>query len=292
MAGEPLTEEQYQQLDTTVTQVMRNKLVARNLIAVANGSPFGIGVQNIKNRILNDMSDAVISMKLTENQDNIGYTETTINIPYIHKEFEIDERDLASSRRTGQPLDLADAEAATAKVSEKEETLIMVGADGFNGLYNGAGNDYSTTKDFGTAGNAIVAIKGAMSMLVADKVYPPYNLTLNETQYMEILGPRAATSDVSELDIVRKMIQGGAGDGSPGAIGTGIGKIFVSPYMTAATGLLCATPNTEYADLVIAKDFGLKTEILEKSGNLFGRVSEALVPRIKRDVAFCKLSDI
>jgi uncharacterized linocin/CFP29 family protein len=292
MAGEPLTEEQYQMLDTAVTNVMRSKLVARNLIAVANGSPFGIGVQNVKNRILNDMSDAVISMKLTENQDNVGYTETTIDIPWNHKEFEIDARDLASSRRTGQPLDVADAEAATAKVSEKEETLILKGSDGFNGLYDGAGNDYSTAKDFGTAGNAIAAVKGAMSLLIADKVYPPYNLVLNEAQYMEILGPRAATSDVSELDIVRQMIQGGAGDGTQGAVGTGVGRIFVSPFITAGTGLLAATPNTEYADLVIAQDFGLQTEILEKSGNLFGRVSEALVPRIKRDVAFCKLSDI
>jgi uncharacterized linocin/CFP29 family protein len=292
MAGQPLTEEQYQQLDSAVTQVMRNKLVARNLIAVANGSPFGIGVQNVKNRILNDMSDAIISMKLTENQDNVGYTETTVDIPYIHKEFEIDERDLASSRRNGTPLDVADAEAATAKVSEKEETLILVGDSGFDGLYDSAGNDYSTTKDFGTAGNAIAAVKGAMSLLIADKVYPPYNLVLNETQYMEILGPRAATSDVSELDIVRQMIRGGDGAGAVGAVGTGPGNIYVSPYMTEDTALLCATPNTEYADLVIAQDFQMKTEILEKSGNLFGRVSEALVPRIKRDVAFCKLSDI
>lgn len=292
MAGQPLTEEQYQQLDSAVTQVMRNKLVARNLIAVANGSPFGIGVQNVKNRILNDMSDAIISMKLTENQDNVGYTETNIDIPYIHKEFEIDERDLASSRRNGTPLDVADAEAATAKVSEKEETLILVGDSGFDGLYDSAGNDYSTTKDFGTAGNAIAAVKGSMSLLIADKVYPPYNLVLNETQYMEILGPRAATSDVSELDIVRQMIRGGDGAGAVGATTTGAGNIYVSPYMEEDTALLCATPNTEYADLVIAQDFQMKAEILEKSGNLFGRVSEALVPRIKRDVAFCKLSDI
>lgn len=292
MAGNPLTEEQWRAMDETVTGVLRNKIVGRNLIALAPGSPFGFGTQTIKNNILNGMSDAVLSMKLTENQDSIGYTDTSLDIPIIHKEFEIDRRDLASSRKTGQPLDTANAEAASAQVADLEDELIIVGSGGFNGLYDGAGNDYSTTKDFGTAGNAIVAVKGAMALLVADKIYPPYNLTLNEAQYMEILGPRAATSDTSELDIVRQMIQGGAGDGTGGAIGTGVGNVFVTPTMAADTGMLSALPNAQYADLVIAQDFTLETEVLSKSKNLFGRVFEAMVPRIRHNTAFCKLSDI
>ena len=292
MAGNPLTVEQYRQLDEVTTGVLRNKIIGRQLIALAPGSPFGFGTQTITNNILNDMSDAVISMKLTENQDSIGYTDTSLNIPIIHKEFEIDRRDLASSRRTGQPLDTANAEAASARVADSEDELIIKGSGDFDGLYNGAGNDYNTSKDFGTPGNAIVAVKGAMALLIADKIYPPYNLTLNEAQYMEILGPRAATSDVSELDIVRQMIQGGAGDGTNGAIGTGTGNVFVTPTMAAGDGMLSALPNAQYADLVIAQDFTLETEILAKSKNLFGRVFEAIVPRIRHSNSICKLSDI
>jgi len=292
MAGTPLTVEQKEKLDTAVTGVIDKRIVGRRLIALSDGSPLGFGTQSIKNYILEDMGDAILSMKLTENQDAIGYTSTTLDIPIIHKEFEIDRRDLASSRKTGQPLDTTNAVRAAVKVANLEDELIIEGSGAFDGLYDSAGNDYSTTKDFGTAGNAIVAVKGAMALLLADKIYPPYNLTLNEEQYSEILAPRAATSDVSELDIVRQMINGGAGDGTAGSVGTGAGNIYVTPTMTAATGLLCATPDTAYADLVVAQDVVTETEILEKSKNLFGRIFEALVPRIKQDVAFCKLSDI
>ena len=292
MAGHPLTEQQYTMYDDVVTNVIRKKIIGRNLIAIAPGSPFGIGVQQIDYNKLNDMSEAALSMKLTENQDSVGYTNSKIDIPIIHKEFEIDSRDLASSRRTGQPLDTSNAEAAAAKVAELEDELIITGKGDYNGLYDGAGNDYSTTKDFGTAGNAIAAVKGAMQLLMADKIYPPYNLVLNEEQYNEIVGPRATTSDKSELDIVREMIRGGAGDGTPGEVGVGGGNVYVTPTMTAGTGLLCATPDTQYADLAIAQDVTMTMETLEKSGNVFGRVMEALVPRIRNDVAFCKLSDI
>jgi hypothetical protein len=72
----------------------------------------------------------------------------------------------------------------------------------------------------------------------------------------------------------------------------GMGNIYVTPTITAGTALISATPSTEYADLVVAQDVKVETEILEKSQNLFGRVFEALVPRVKQDVAFCKLSDI
>ena len=292
MAGYPLTTEQYQRLDTEVTDVMREEIIGRNLIALAPGSPMGIGVQSIKNYIESDISSAVLSMKLTENKDSVGYTDTTINIPINHKEFEIDSRDLESSKLTGIPLDFANARSVTAKVAELEDELIIVGSGDFDGLYDGAGNDYSTTKDFGTAGNAIAAVKGSMALLLADKVKPPYNLTMNEEQYAELVGPRATTSDVSELSIVHDMIQGRAGDGKPGAVGTGAGSIYVTDVITAGTCMLTALPNTRYADLVIAEDFSLTTEVLEKSGNLFGRVQEALVPRIKRDgIGACKISD-
>lgn len=292
MAGYPLTEEQYQRLDTEVTDVLRSKIVGRNLIAIAPGSPLGLGTQSIKNYIEQDMSAASIDMKFTENQDSMGYTDTTLDIPIIHKEFELDYRDLLSSKRTGTPLDYANARGASAKVAALEDELIIEGTGGYNGLYDGAGNDYSTGADFGTAGNAIAAIKGGMALLLADKMYPPYNLTINPVQYSEIVGPRATTSDKSELAIVKDMIQGGAGDGTPGAVGTGGGNIFVSDTMTAGTGMLTVLPDTANADLVIAADFQMKTEILEKTQNLFGRVFEAMVPRIKRSDSICKLSSI
>ena len=297
--GMPLTEAQMTYYDQSVTDILRQMIVGRNLIAMAPGSPLGFGVQQIDFHTLVDMSAAEISMKLSENSDTIGLTNDTLPIPVIHKEFDIDRRDIASSKRSGLPLDTTSADTAAEQVAISEDDLIIQGwaPDGsnydYNGLYQGAGNDYSTTKDFGTAGNAMAAVKGAIALLLADKVYPPYNLVLNDVQFSEILGPRATTSERTELDVVRDMLRGNDGSGGSTQFSApGGGNIFITPAMTAATGLVAAAPNTRYADLVIASDIATEFEVLQKSKNVFGRVFESMIPRIKQANAFCKLSSI
>lgn len=297
--GHPLTEQQMTYYDNVVQDVIRQEIVGRNLIAIAPGSPFGFGVQKIDFNALVDMSAAELSMTLTENADMIGLTNDSLPIPILHKEWEIGRRDLASSKRSGMPLDTVGPETAASKVAELEDSLIIDGwsADGtnydFNGLYQSAGNDYSTSKDFGTAGNAIVAVKGGIALLLADHIKPPYNLTLNQEQYAEILGPRATTSDKTELDIVRDMLRGGDGAGNATPFGPNAGgNIFVTDVITAGTALVSATPNTRYADLAIGLDVATEYEFLPKSRNAFGRVFECMIPRIKVANAFCKLSAI
>lgn len=292
MAGKLLDEKQYQYFDPAVTAELKADNIARRLIAVATGSPFGYGVQNIKNRIRGGRSDAVISMKMTENKDQVSYTETTLDIPIIHAEFELNARDLASSRREMVALDTDNAVEAAAEVRDKIEQLVLVGSDGYNGLYNGAGNDMSTDLGFGTAGNGIKAVKAAIKLMSASKMYPPYNMVINEAEYAEIIAPRATTSDKSEFAVIQDMLNGGAGDGSAGALGTGRGQIFVTPNITAGTGMILAQPNVKNADLVISEESHLQMETLEKSGDTFGRVWGAMVPRIKHSEAICKLSDI
>lgn len=285
--------------DTIVQDVIRQEIVGRNLIAMAPGSPFGFGVQKIDFNKLVDMSAAELSMTMTENADIIGLTNDTLPIPILHKEWEINRRDLASSKRNGTPLDTVGPETAASKVAALEDSLIIDGwsADGtnydFNGLYQSASNDYSTTKDFGTAGNAILAVKGGIALLLADHIKPPYNITLNQVQYAEILGPRAATSDKTELEIVQDMLRGGGGNNDSTPFGPQAGgNIFVTDVMTAGTALISAMPNTRYADLAIGLDITNEYEFLPKSRNAFGRVFECLIPRIKEANAFCKLSSI
>jgi len=71
-----------------------------------------------------------------------------------------------------------------------------------------------------------------------------------------------------------------------------MGEIFVTPSITAGTGMLCAKPNPAYADLVVAQDVIIEGEILEKSKNYFGCIMEALVPRVRQSTAFCKMTTI
>lgn len=300
--GKPLTDAQMTYFDTQVTDVARQMIIGRNLIALAPGSPLGFGVQKIDFHALVDMSAAEISMKLSENSDVIGLTNDSLPIPVIHKEFEIDRRDLASSKRSGMPLDTTSAEASAELVAVEEDTLILQGwaPDGstydFDGLYQAANNDYSTSKDFGTAGNATLALKGSIALLLADKIYPPYNMTLNSVQWSEILAPRSTSSDRTEMDVLKDMLAGGDGSGArtqvTGVGGTGGGNLFVSDVITDGTGLVSAAPNTRYADLVIAADLQTEFETLQKSKNVFGRVFESMIPRIKQPNAFCKMSNI
>lgn len=290
--GQLLDEKQYEYFDPAVTAELKTDNIARRLIAVATGSPFGWGMQSIKNRIRAGRSEAVISMKLTENKDQVSYTDVTLDVPITHAEFELNARDLASSKRDLVPLDVDNAVEAAAEVRDKLEALILVGSDGYNGLYNGATNDMSTDLGFGTAGNGITAVAAAIEMLSDDNMYPPYNMVMNQAQYSDIVGPRAATSDKSEYNIIKDMLGGGAGDGTPGALGTGNGEIYVTSNITAGTAMILAKPSIKNADLVIAEEAGLQMELLQKSGDTFGRVRAVMIPRIKHGESICKLSDI
>ena len=302
MAGNPLTEQQRMHYDNVVYDILREDLIGRNLIALAPGSPFGFGVQEVDYNTLNGMSAAEISWKMSENTDMIGLTNSKLGIPIIHKEWQIDRRDLASSRRgAGTPLDTLGASEAAEQVAISENGLIIQGwsNDGgstyeVDGLYQAANNTVATSLDFGTAGNATLAVKASMKLLVADKIKPSFNMVLHTDQWTEILGPRSTSSDRTEMDVVKDLLAGGDGSGKQAGMtnNLGGGHIFVSDEITAGTGLIAAAPNPRYADLAVALDATTEYQTLEKSGDAFGRVFEALNIRVRVPNAFCTLTAI
>lgn len=279
----PISEEQYKLLDQKVYYAARKVAVGRWLLPFYG--PLGLGVQQVSHDVLTEVSDALINFVFqTENQDIINLTRNNLKIPVISKEFEIDRRDLESARRFGTPIDMSAAGSAAYKVAILEDELILLGyaADGtnfdINGLYNAAGNDYSTSKDFGTAGNGLAACAGGMDLLMADSIFGPYNLVLNPTQYMELKAHELSTgSGRIEFDVVKDLIGG---------------DIFASPIMTAGKGMMLPLPNDMFFDLAAAADLAVETEILQKTKNLYGRVFECVVPRVKDANAISKLSAI
>lgn len=300
MAGQPLTKDQVTYYDKNIMRVLRDEVIGRLLIPLAPGSPYGFGVQKLEYRKLTDMSPAQISMTMGENVDLVGLIDDDISIPIIHKEFQIPRRTLASSKRLGIPLDTAAGETAGELLGQAENELILMGGVAvdsgnyaFDGIFTAAQNDYSTTMDWDTPGNATTSVKGAIKLLLKSKVKPPYNIVINEDEYSAILSPRSTSSDKTELSVIRDLLMGGDGNGgrTPYGPSTG-GNIYVSPIMEAGTGLVLPSPNAKYADLIVAQDATTEYELLEKSKDVFGRVFESVVPRIKRPEAFCKLSDI
>jgi len=194
----------------------------------------------------------------------------------------MNRRDVESSKRYGTPLNTAAASSAAYRVAYAENELALLGwaKDGstydINGLYQAANNDYSSAADFGTAGNAIAAVSAALGKLLDDQISPPYNLVLHPTQYAELAGSVLDNGD-RELVHVRDIIGG---------------DIFTTPYITDGTGMLLASPEARFFELVVAQDITVETEELPKTRNTFGRVFECVVPVVYDANAICRLSSI
>ncbi len=196
--------------------------------------------------------------------DDISLARTTVAIPNLHKEWEINKLDLAASRMTGAPVNTTTSDSAAYKVALLEDAMLLLGysADGttfeINGLYNAAGNSEATNLDYGTAANIITSINNTKALLLADNIVPPYNLALHPDQYTQLF-PLIANTAVSYLQWVEQALQGGV--------------VYVSPAITAGTGLMAKADPAGMFEYVLAEDFTTQTAITDlKSGeNLFGK---------------------
>lgn len=270
--------EWYRKIKEDVVITARKQNICRKLINVEG--PLGLGVQEYSYDTLQEMSDAVLNYIFTNTaRDVVNFKRSSVKIPILEKTFIIHRRDLASAQKFGMPLNTVSARAAAYKVTNLENELVIVGSGDINGLYNAANNVEATTLDFGTYGNALKKIRAAMALLMADNVYPPYNLVLHPTQWAELHGSIDTTAggSVDEATRIKQMIGG---------------DIFVTPFITAGTGMLLAAPNQGFFELIVAQDLTVETEIEGKTKNLFGRVFECVVPVVYDSNAICKLTNI
>lgn len=272
----------YRQIKDRIVFTARTQSVARRLInaRLVGG---GIAVQQWTYDQANEVSDALLTYAFTDTaEDQIELSRTDVPIPVLHKEFRIGRRDLAAAQRGGFALNAATASSAAYKVMNLENSLVLNGyaADGSNydikGLYQSAGNT-KTGADFGTSGNALKSVAGAIELMMADEITGPYNLTLNPTQYME-LAISESTGGNPELPAVLKLLEGG--------------EIITTSWQAAGTGMLTADKNSGFFELVVPQDMTYETEILQKSKDLWGRVYECVIPVIYDPNAICKITGI
>lgn len=281
----PVTPEQYTAIDGAVKTAARQSIVGRRLIPVTG--PFGFGKEAVTFDKLTEVSAAQLTYawKVNANEDAPNLARTTVPLPVLIKDFRINRRSLEASRTANTPLDLQGAKSAAYKVSVLEDDLLLKGyaADGSNydvtGMYTGAGNTYSTNKDFGTATNIPAAVNGAMALLMADNIRKPYNLVLNSVQYNEANEMISGGGGMTYLDWIEKTIGGVVVD---------------SNSVTAGTGLMMAAGDRGFFDAAIGVD--LTTEVeelsLREGRDLFGVVYETIVPRIWESNALCQLTQI
>lgn len=276
--------EYYRQIKDAIVFTARKQAVARKIINTRNISG-GIGVQQWTYDTANEVSDALLTYQFTDTaEDWIELARTDVPIPLLHKEYRISRRDLAAAARGGFGISTATVSSAAYKVMNLENQLILNGfaADGTNydikGLYQSAGNS-TKGADFGTTGQALTSVAGAIDLMQADNITGPYNLILNPTQYMElataILGSGAGER---EMAMVKEILEGG--------------NIYSTSFQTAGTGMLLADASAGFFEMVIAQDMTTETEVLQKSKDLWGRVYECIIPVVYDANAICKLTEI
>lgn len=279
---EVLTAEQGQLIREAAVMAARRQMIARKLLPIKG--PLGEGVQVFGYDTLAEVSDARIDLSWpgAESKDIINLARATVAIPNIHKETEINKLDLAASRMSGTPLNLSNLESVSYKVALLEDALIINGwsRDGtnydINGLYQGAGNDESTSLDWGTKANIETSINNAVALMLADSITPPYNLTLHPTQYAQTLALIANTAR-SYRDWIREAIEG---------------EVYMSAALTDGNGLLSKVNAEGMFEYVLAEDLSVYQAVIIKSGNLFCKVYVRGLPVIYDSNALSKLSAI
>jgi len=281
----PLTTEQYTQLDTAVKTTLRQNLVARRIVPVTG--PFGFGKEAISYMRMKDVSPAQLTYawKVDASQDIVNFKVETLPIPVIQKSFRINNRMLEASRTQGTPLDVNTAQSAAYQVALQEDKFIFYGnsADGkktdIDGLYSGAGLDYSTVSDWSLPENISKSVIGAMGKLLMENIAPPYNLVLNPAQYVQAINLMPNNNANNYLSWISDAIKG---------------QILVSPGIEEGSALMLAAGSRGFFDVAVGIDVNLQTEILglDYGHDLFGVIFQTLVPRIIYPEALCKLSSI
>ncbi|MDH5786986.1 MAG: family 1 encapsulin nanocompartment shell protein [Candidatus Bathyarchaeota archaeon] len=285
-ADEPLTTEQGLFIKQRAVFAARRAFVARKLFGTAIRK-IDAGSQTFGYDTLTEVSNAALDFQWPgrESQDIVNLARETVGIPVLHKEFEINKLDLAASNQTGTPLNTSSAESSAYKVALLEDTLLILGyaADGTTydiaGLYNTASVNTKAGATWATGTNIPLSINGAIALLLADNIMPPYNLTLHPDQYAETLVFVANTA-VSYLQWITESMQGGS--------------VYVTPSITAGTGMMTKANPDGMFEYVMAEDLTTETEILNKQqgNNLFGRVYLRGLPVVYDANAICTITGI
>jgi uncharacterized linocin/CFP29 family protein len=278
---EPLQPEQGVALLPSAIKIARRDFVGRKLLPIRYIDP---DTQVFGYDVLTEMSAARIDPKYPgmETLDIVNLTRTPVNIPIMHKEFEIPKADLDASRQRGLPLNTTYSDAATYQVGLLEDKLLMIGSttEGvvINGLYNAAGNADNTNYDWATVANIITSINAAMALMADDHINRPYNLLIppEADGHLAVLVNNGPST---YYDWVKRRIGG---------------EIFVSEGMTTGTALLLKANPVGLFEYVVAEDLTVKTETenLRAGEGLFGKVYVRGLPVVYNANALCKITDI
>jgi uncharacterized linocin/CFP29 family protein len=283
---EQLTTEQGLIIRERAVESARRKLKGRQLFG-QSVRKIDSGAQSYAYDTLTHMSAAALDFTWPgrHNLDAINLARTTVAIPNLHKEFEINKLDLAASKLSGTPLNTSTSDSAAYKVAYLEDSLLINGFsfDGtnydINGLFKAAGNTDGTSLDWGTKANIETSINNGIGLLLDDGIDGPWNLTINPTQRGQLNATFANTA-VTYKQWVLEQLEGGS--------------IITSAAMAESDGMLTPVNPEGMFEYVVAEDLTAQSEVtsLKEGNNLFGRVYVRGLPVVYDANAICTLTVI
>lgn len=222
------------------------------------------------------------------NLDIVNLTRSTVAIPNLHKEFEINKLDLASSRMTGTPLNTSNVSEAAYQVAYLEDSTLINGFAATTGTYDikglyqtgkASGNYDTTGYTWSTVTNIPTAIGANLALLLADNIQPPYNLTIHPTQWMQAFAFIGTTAVTYQMWL-KEAMQGG--------------NIYVTPAITAGSLMVTAANPEGKFEYVLAEDLTTQSEItgIKDGENLFGKVYLRGLPVVYDANAICATDDL
>lgn len=271
--------------DKVVVDVAQERLVVTQELLSRGLSyplPNALGVMQIQWETINDLEPAEMTMSgLSEaSKDELNYALNFMPVPIIHKEFQLNLRQLEAARNHGNPLDTTQAELATRKVAQFIEGLIFTGATissnngNIYGLMNHPNrNTGSVAAPWGvysaTLGGSVTGdISGMQAALVAKHMFGPYLLFIPYATYIAWGQDYKQFADVTILQRVLEM--------------PGIEGVIPTQKFTGNGGLMVQTTS----DVIQMVD-GMQPTLVEwdtRGGfELNYRVMAIMLPRVRAD---------
>lgn len=210
-----LRRDEWKSLDAAVMDIARDRLTGINdLKAKGLVYPLGnaMGTTVMEWHDIGDSMEAIISMDgVTRGQgDRPTFQHNYLPIPIIHVDYEINARELATSRNMGNPIDTTSAEHAARKVAEKLEDMLFTDVTyGYGDLDSRNRNKIYSYVNFpdriqkvvtswtasGKTGADIVDdVLGAMQASIEKKHYGPWTLYIPTGYQTAILADYDATT--------------------------------------------------------------------------------------------------
>lgn len=268
-------------LTDEVIQVARRRLngvsdlVSRGLTRDAGN----VGNYTIQWQTITDLENAEINMdgRAVAPGEQPGYGTAGVPMPIIHKDFELDFRQVMASQNAGAPLDTTLAQRSAQIVADGIENMLFNGSDlVYAGLpiygYTTHPNRITETTALGfdTIGNVTAKILLMIAAASAKNHFGPFVLYVSPVQYAEML---AFHTDGSGQTALQRALQI-----------EGLEAIKQSNFLAAGSAVLVEMLATT-VQLAIAED--IRTNQWDNPGGLSTglRIWAAQVPILKVDSA-------